>query len=89
MCPGTRPSRIRFRSPNGAVVVDAVFGSAERISGTAVNGVYRFVMTVPQFSQSGTWTVETVTLVDLINTTRFLTAAQLQAAGLPSSFTVT
>jgi hypothetical protein len=86
---GNKQSQIRFRSPNGAKVVDAVFGDSERISGTAVDGVYRFQMSVPQSSESGTWTVETVTLVDLLNTTRFLTAAQLQASGLPSSFSVT
>jgi hypothetical protein len=86
---GNATSRIRFRSPNGTQFLEAVFGASERISGTAVDGVYRFVMTVPQSSQTGTWTVESARLVDLIQTTRVLTAAQLQAAGLPFSFTVT
>lgn len=86
---GNATSRIRFRSPSGTEFVEAVFGSSERISGTAVDGVYRFQMSVLQSSESGIWTVDTVTLVDLSPATRLLTAAQLQAAGLPSSFTVT
>jgi hypothetical protein len=86
---GNATSRIRFRSPSGTEFVEAVFGSSERISGTAVDGVYRFQMSVLQSSESGIWTVDTVTLVNLSPATRLLTAAQLQAAGLPSSFTVT
>jgi hypothetical protein len=86
---GNATSKIRFKSPSGAAFVEAIFSSSERIAGTAVDGVYRSLMTVPQSSESGTWTVEEVSLVDLIGNTRTLTAAQLQAAGLPSSFMVT
>jgi hypothetical protein len=86
---GNATSKIRFKSPNGLAFVEAIFSSSERITGTAVDGVYRSQMTVPQSSESGTWTVEEVSLVDLINNTRTLNAAQLQAAGLPFSFTVT
>jgi hypothetical protein len=86
---GNGTSRIGFKSPSGITVVEAVFGNGERIDGTAVDGTYRFEMSIPQSSEPGTWTVENVTLVDLSGATRLLTAAQLQAAGLPFSFTVT
>ncbi len=86
---GNKTTRIRFESPSSTQFVEAVFESPQRISGTAVDGLYRFVMTLPMTSEPGLWTVSFATLVDMTDTSRSLTAADLQAGGLPTRFTVT
>jgi hypothetical protein len=86
---GNKTTRIRFESPSSTQFVEAVFETPQRTSGTATDGVYEFVMTLPMASESGLWTVSFVTLVDMTDTSRSLTAPDLQAAGLPTTFTVT
>ncbi|HWM20651.1 MAG TPA: hypothetical protein VNO51_13250 [Ilumatobacteraceae bacterium] len=86
---GNKTTRIRFESPSSAEFVEAVFETPQRTSGTAADGVYEFVMTLPMASEPGLWTVSFVTLVDNTDTSRSLTAPDLQAAGLPTTFTVT
>lgn len=44
-------------SPNRGQSVAAVVNSANRTSGTALNGVYSVVVQVPQYSNVGTWSV--------------------------------
>jgi hypothetical protein len=78
---------IRFRSPSGNQFVGTSMFDTDRISGNDLDGTYQNTMTVPAFSESGTWTVEWVLLNDAVGNSRYLTAADLANAGFPNSFT--
>ena len=79
------PSSVRFRSPSGQSVY-AMLSDLERTTGTAQNGTVQYAMTVPQFAEHGTWTVEYIYLVDQVGNSRRLTPAQLTTLGYPNSF---
>ena len=79
------PSQVIFKGPNSQQVF-AIFSDGQRISGDAVDGVYQYQMTVPEFSAQGTWTVQTFLLVDNAGNNQALTATQLANAGFPTSF---
>ena len=81
------PSQIRFKSPSGNQIVDAMLSGYERVSGTALDGVYSYAMTVPRFAESGTWVVDNALLVDQVGNLRRMTATDLANAGPPNSFT--
>ena len=83
-----RGSRVVFAGPTGQVV-KAPFGAATRVSGTALDGAYRSVGTVPQGAEDGTWTVQRFVLVDAAGNTETLSAADLTADGFPTTFTNT
>jgi serine protease len=81
------PSQIRFKSPSGNQSVTAMLSGTERVSGTALDGIHSYAMTVPKFAESGTWIVESALLVDQVGNLRWMTATDLTNAGLPNSFT--
>ncbi len=81
-------SQIRFRSPSGNQFVDALVDGYNRISGTALDGTYSYQMTVPQYAESGAWTVESALLVDQIGNMRWESAQDLASRSLPTSFVV-
>jgi len=83
------PSQIRFKSPSGNQIVDAMLDGSRRVSGTALDGNYSYQMTVPQYAESGIWTIDSVLLVDQIGNIKYETAQNLAARSLPSSFVVT
>ena len=67
-----------FASPSGNVNL-AVEGSL--VSGNSVNGTFQGILIIPQASETGTWTVKSVSLQDVAgNDTTFLTT-NLQGAG--------
>jgi hypothetical protein len=78
-------SHVQFRSP-GSTFLLARFDAAHRISGSATDGVYRDVLSLPAGSDTGTWAVTNMRLVDEAGNSRTLDAAQLDARGFPSSF---
>jgi hypothetical protein len=80
---------VRFVSPNGHQFFDAIF-SADRdlISGNANDGVYQYMATVPQFSQKGTWHLQSFLLVDQVGNQHVMTESDVSAAGFPTTFTV-
>src|SRR6185436_11077506 len=82
------PSQVRFRSPSGNQFVDGLF-STNRISGTALDGTYEHAITIPQYAEAGTWTVDYFLLVDQVGNSQYLTATQLVASGFATSFVVT
>ena len=83
------PSQIQFRSPSGGETLQADFTRDEnQVSGTALDGTYRFTMTVPQLAELGTWTVDWLRLIDNAGNMRQLSAADLSTAGFPTSFEV-
>jgi hypothetical protein len=66
-----------------------LFTHRELLSGTMLDGVFRYDLTLPQFSEQGTWTVEYFLLVDQVGNTDRLYQGDLTAAGMPTTFTVT
>jgi hypothetical protein len=78
-----------FRSPSGAQsrFTNSTFTSAPPVSGTPLNGVWRFDTFFPQFSEEGTYQV-TAQLFDLAGNRLNLTTAQIAALGIPSTIDV-
>jgi hypothetical protein len=83
------PSQVQFRSPSGNETLEAMFSRGEnQVSGTGLDGSYRFAMTVPQLAELGTWAVSAFRLVDNAGNLRELSPAELSGAGFPTSFEV-
>jgi beta-lactamase class A len=78
-------SHVQLRSPGGHYAL-AQFDAAHRISGSATDGVYRDVVSLPQGSDTGLWEVTVLRLVDQAGNARTFTAAQLRAKGMQASF---
>jgi serine protease len=76
---------VTFKSPSGQMVW-ASFGPDSRISGNLQDGVYRATITVPQYSAFGTWTVDSFSLVDMVGNRTSMTASQMDAEGMPTTF---
>jgi hypothetical protein len=82
---------VYFSSPSGgqaAFTNDSAFSNAAPITGTPLNGIWRFHAQFPQFSEAGNWRPQ-VFLRDGVRNLSTYTAAQLAALGLPSQLTVT
>ncbi len=81
---GTAPlSRVLLTGPGGQQQSIAYLSQAQRISGTATDGVYRSTLTIPWHAAPGRWSASAV-LVDISGNTRTLTASDLAASGFPS-----
>ena len=75
-----------FTSPSGQTAW-ASFQPSSRIPGTSPqDGVYRTTITLPQYSDQGTWTVSSFSLVDMAGNQTSLTAPDMHAAGMPTTF---
>ena len=86
---GTAPlSRIVLTGPGGQQQATAYVSQAQRISGTATDGIYRSTLSIPWHAESGQWNASAV-LVDISGNTGTLTTANLVAAGFPASVTQT
>ncbi len=83
------PSQVRFESPSGGQFVFAVFGPAQLVAGTSLDGNYSFNVTVPRFSESGVWTIASFSLNDQNGNYQFYDAAQAASAGFSAAFTQT
>ncbi len=58
------------------------------ISGTTLNGTWQVVAKMPRFSPAGNWQIRSITLRDLVTNYIFLSTAQLQAAGINPTLSV-
>jgi hypothetical protein len=76
------PSGGQFTATN-----DSTFSNAAPISGTPLNGTWRFHAQFPQFSEAGTWRPQVSLRDGVRNFSRYGTA-QLAALNLPSQLTV-
>lgn len=84
---GLSHASVTFTSPSRAQTRSASVGSAERVSGSAVDGTYADTITFPQFSEPGTWNLS-VSLYDAVGNYRSLSASQLQAMGFATTVTL-
>ena len=75
-----------FSSPSGNHTVLADLGM---ISGTILNGTWQGSATIPIYSESGTWTVSQVRVVDFAQNNRYYYTTDLQALGFPVDLQVT
>jgi hypothetical protein len=89
---GLRSLELYFYSPSGNQSVYVGFGDSRRISGTANDGVYQSTMTIPAFSEAGSWEVQSIYLSDRVgNSTNYWrdeVLAFMAARDFPSQFAV-
>jgi hypothetical protein len=64
------------------------FGDRERISGDKLDGVYQSTITMPAFSEQGTWKIDYLFLADNARNTGSVQGATLAAAGYPTTFEI-
>ena len=57
-------SELVFRAPSGQVESAVAFGLGQRVSGTALDGIYDARITIPAHAEPGTWTIARATAVD-------------------------
>jgi hypothetical protein len=78
--------QVFFQSPSGA---QGQWTGAQQQSGTLLDGIWSADIVFPQFVADGAWQVGYVYLADAVGNTSYLSAADLQTAGFPSTLTVT
>ena len=61
---GASSASFDFYSPSGNQAVGAGFGSYNRVSGTAQDGIYQPTLTIPKLSESGNWAIAYVYVYD-------------------------
>lgn len=80
-----------FGSPSGAQLAftNSTFTNAPPVTGTSLNGVWRFGATLPQFSEEGTWTLRGLQLTDSArNLLMALNPSALASLGASADITV-
>jgi hypothetical protein len=83
---GPYATSLWFSSPGGSKSVSAYLDASRRISGTAQDGTYQVAITVPRYSEQGTWRLNALYLNDVAGNSASYSASQLVDAGLQSSF---
>ncbi len=76
-------------SPSGSKQVYAFLSRSDLFSGDSVNGTLRGTLTIPQYTESGTWVVSDVNLFDAAYNQRDVLQGDLAAAGLTTTVAVT
>jgi hypothetical protein len=77
-----------FMSPSKGQSVAVNFDSRARASGTDSDGVYATSIILPQYSETGVWTLQGFTLRDAADNATNLMSADLQQLGFPTQFAV-
>jgi hypothetical protein len=80
-------SQVTLRGPTGTHTISATFGIAQRVSGSSLDGFYAASATLPQWSEQGVWSVQSLVVRDNVGNARTLTVADLVAATFQTSFT--
>jgi hypothetical protein len=87
------PTTVRFQSPSGAHQIYPYFDEYNRLSGSATDGVYQEVCTIPQYSETGVWTLHSLTMSDAVGNSTYLDGAEaisyFSSRGFPHEITVT
>lgn len=85
---GIRIAEVYFAGPDGSNQASHCT-AYEPDAGTRESGTWTCVVTLPQGSASGTWTVEQVRLIDQVENYRVIPTAALQASGYVVTLEVT
>jgi len=78
----------RFYSPSRSQSIGAWFSSYERISGTYLDGVYEHKMTLPRYSEPGTWNLDYISIYDKVGNRKRLSFEDAVSLGFPTEFEV-
>ena len=76
-----------FSGPSGLDAI-ALFSSEDRTGGTSKDGSYSTQMTLPKGNETGQWTLQNITLVDMEGNRRVLYEKDLEDLGLPRTVAV-
>jgi hypothetical protein len=80
---------IEFRSPSGNQAQSAVaFNPFNLVSGTVLDGTWEGTITLPQFSEEGTWKIDYFGIKDRTRNLRNYTVSALASLGFPTTFEV-
>jgi hypothetical protein len=77
-----------FLSPSKSQSASVSFGAWNRAAGSNLDGVYTNTMNLPQFSETGVWTLANVSLMDAAGNSTYLESADLSQLGFPTQFAV-
>ncbi len=77
-----------FTSPSGGQTQTAYGYSANRTSGSALNGTYSFNAVIPQYAENGIWTLSYLQAYDVIGNYVTLYTSDLQTMGFPTTLSV-
>jgi subtilisin-like proprotein convertase family protein len=87
---GLQYASIVFTSPSGRQTIsNTVNGDYDRISGNGLNGIYQKSLTLPRFSETGTWRLRDINLYDKTDKGQSLTSANLTSSAFDLDFEVT
>jgi len=78
----------RFQSPSKIQDIGAWFSSYERTSGNELDGTYERKITLPQYSEPGTWRLSSIELRDNVGNWKYISGVELEALGIPIEFEV-
>ncbi len=78
----------RFQSPSKIQDVGLWFSSSERTSGNELDGTYERKITLPQYSEPGTWKLSSIELRDNVGNSKYISGVEVEALGLPTEFEV-
>ena len=79
---------VRFRSASGNQFVNAFINAQQRISGDNKDGVYSAVVTFPQYSKAGVWSVLEIAARDEANNYKTLNTAEIASLGFATQLQV-
>jgi hypothetical protein len=82
------PTQLRLRSPSKKQFVDVMLSDLQRISGTSTNGTFAGTGRIAPMSEAGTWTVESLLLVDQVGNSTYLLTEDLAAMGFDTDLEV-
>ncbi|MBE9239332.1 M10 family metallopeptidase C-terminal domain-containing protein [Anabaena aphanizomenioides LEGE 00250] len=86
---GLQYAGIVFISPSGKQAISTTVWDYDRISGNGLNGTYQTSLTLPRFSETGTWRIRDISLYDKSDKGQYLRGANLTDSGFDLDFEVT
>ncbi|NOT86402.1 MAG: hypothetical protein HOP02_16835 [Methylococcaceae bacterium] len=85
--PNSQPPIFHFKKPSSTYSTLGAYMQT-RLSGTATNGTYTGTLSLPQYSEAGTWLLSQVDITDAVGNRVSYDNAQLTAKGIPTSVEV-
>jgi hypothetical protein len=94
---GVSPSQARFFCPSGKQFADVLFQSPSDnptwnnpniVSGNKLNGTYVSKMTLPQYGESGVWSLKNFLVVDEVGNMKNYEKGEIAALGSPTEIKV-
>lgn len=80
-------SGVQFKSPSGGQLIEVNL-TWSRESGTPLDGVYINTETLPQYSETGVWSISWFNLTDRLGNSRYLDQGDVATLGFPTEFVV-